>query len=140
MNQEVRDLAGNLLFEGRSLDRMMFTRELNPGQLEIIREIVTGGTSADLDTALYGDVMANYTVVKNLDGSFSVTHSTVTVGTISALTGKTLQSYSIAGRSFAFRTPAEAKQAADGAKHEMLNLLGRAESGAALIDHSGGRW
>ena len=56
------------------------------------------------------------------------------------LTGKTLQSYSIAGRSFAFRTPADAKQAADGAKHEMLNLLGRAESGAALIDHSGGRW
>ncbi len=56
------------------------------------------------------------------------------------LTGKTLQSYSIAGRSFAFRSPADAKQAANGAMFELRNLLGLVGGSVAYADLSGGRY
>ena len=44
----------------------------NPGQLQIVREILTG--TADFDTANFSDVRANYTVITGDDGVITVTH------------------------------------------------------------------
>ena len=44
----------------------------NPGQLQIVREILTG--TADFDTANFSDVAANYSVVTGDDGVTTVTH------------------------------------------------------------------
>ena len=44
----------------------------NPGQLQIVREILTG--TADFDTANFSDVAANYAVVTGDDGVTTVTH------------------------------------------------------------------
>ena len=53
----------------------MFDRTLNPGQLEIVREIVDGNATGDIDTAVYTDVVDNYTFTRNADGSVTVDHS-----------------------------------------------------------------
>ena len=44
----------------------------NPGQLQIVREILTG--TGDFDTANFSDVRANYAVVAGDDGVITVTH------------------------------------------------------------------
>ena len=44
----------------------------NPGQLQIVREILTG--TADFDTANFSDVAANYSIVTGDDGVTTVTH------------------------------------------------------------------
>ncbi|WP_114948334.1 peroxidase family protein [Microvirga calopogonii] len=62
-------------FGGRTLQQTMFDRTLNPGQLSIVREIVDGGQDSDVDVAVYTDVMANYTVTRNEDGSITVEHN-----------------------------------------------------------------
>ncbi|MGO4525956.1 peroxidase family protein [Microvirga sp. 2MCAF35] len=69
-------------FGGKTLDALMLSATLNPGQLSIVREIVDGdlGNSA-VDVAVYGDVRANYTITSNADGSITVQHVTVTVET-----------------------------------------------------------
>ncbi|MFC1459360.1 peroxidase family protein, partial [Microvirga arabica] len=62
-------------FGGKTLQQTMFDRTLNPGQLSIVREIVDGGKEGDIDTAVYFDVMANYTITRNEDGSITVEHN-----------------------------------------------------------------
>jgi Ca2+-binding RTX toxin-like protein len=66
-------------FGGKTLDALMLSATLNPGQLSIVREVVDGGKTGDIDTAVYGDVRANYVITSNADGSISVEHVTVTV-------------------------------------------------------------
>ncbi|QQR39259.1 peroxidase family protein [Devosia rhizoryzae] len=63
-------------FGGRTLDALMFTRTVNPGQLSIVREIVDGdvGNTAE-DIAVFSDVFANYTITRNADGSITVDHT-----------------------------------------------------------------
>jgi Ca2+-binding RTX toxin-like protein len=68
-------------FGGKTLDALMLSATLNPGQLSIVREIVDGNKAGDIDTAVYGDVRANYVITSNADGSISVQHVTVTVET-----------------------------------------------------------
>jgi Ca2+-binding RTX toxin-like protein len=69
-------------FGGKTLDALMLSATLNPGQLSIVREIVDGDlNNTDNDVAVYGDVRANYTFTKNADGSFTVEHVDVTVET-----------------------------------------------------------
>ena len=69
-------------FGGKTLDALMLSATLNPGQLSIVREIVDGDMdNTATDVAVYGDLMANYTVTSNDDGSVTVEHVTVTVET-----------------------------------------------------------
>ena len=63
-------------FDGRSLDELMFDRTVNPGQLEIVREIVDGDVAnTSTDVAVYRDVVENYTFTRNADGSITVAHT-----------------------------------------------------------------
>lgn len=75
MAQKVYDAGGNLLFGGRTLDALVFDRTINPGNLSIVREILDGNVAGDIDTAVYTDVVDNYTFTRNADGSITVDHS-----------------------------------------------------------------
>ena len=80
MNSQVVDLDGNVMFGGKILSQLMLSRELNPGQLSIVREILDGNKVGDADVAVYRDVLSNYSFVRNADGSTTVTHNAVLVG------------------------------------------------------------
>ena len=62
---------------GKSLFELLTERTLNPGQLQIVREILTSPEGTD--TAVFRDVADNYDIAGNADGSVTVAH--VTVGT-----------------------------------------------------------
>ena len=48
-------------FGGKTLDALMLSATLNPGQLSIVREIVDGDMdNTATDVAVYGDLRANY--------------------------------------------------------------------------------
>jgi Ca2+-binding RTX toxin-like protein len=67
----------------------MFSGEIKPAQLQVVREIVaTGSSSADVDTAAYWDVRANYTINANEDGSLTVSHTTVGAAIVDPTTGR----------------------------------------------------
>lgn len=54
----------------------MVAGEINPGQLSIVRELLDGDAdNSDVDTAVYTDVFANYTITRNADGSVTVDHT-----------------------------------------------------------------
>ncbi|MCP2020160.1 UNVERIFIED_ORG: Ca2+-binding RTX toxin-like protein [Pseudomonas reinekei] len=53
---------------------LMLNGTYNPGQLQIVREILTA-TGPDFDTALFSGNLADYTVVENVNGTFTVTDS-----------------------------------------------------------------
>ena len=61
----------------------LLSGEINPSQLSIVREILQS-TSAetDLDTAVYNGNRADYTVVRNADDSYTVTHANVLAGVV----------------------------------------------------------
>ncbi|GEP12549.1 peroxidase family protein [Methylobacterium gnaphalii] len=62
---------------GKSLFELMVDRQINPSQLNIVREIVTTGVSAaDVDTAVFNDVRANYTITRGASGVLTVAHTT----------------------------------------------------------------
>ncbi len=90
----------NATLNGKSLVELMFNGTLNPGQLQITREILNsddslagplGTTNAvgDIDVAMFSDIQANYTIEGanalegiaaedvDLDGYISVTHNVV---------------------------------------------------------------
>ncbi|WP_210482681.1 peroxidase family protein [Microvirga antarctica] len=81
MSSKVFNASGQELFGGRTLDALMFDATLNPGQLHIVREILDGNEAGDVDVAVYGDSVDNYTFVRNGDGSVTVEHVTVTAET-----------------------------------------------------------
>ncbi|MGF6691720.1 Ca2+-binding RTX toxin-like protein [Metapseudomonas resinovorans] len=66
------ELRFNSLVE---LQTRMFNRELNPGQLEIVREILFTNDASDRDVALFSDLAENYDRTRNDDGSWSVVHA-----------------------------------------------------------------
>lgn len=52
---------------------------INPGQLQIVREIVTTGASAnDIDVAVFAGNRADYTITRNANGSVTVTDNDTT--------------------------------------------------------------
>ena len=53
----------------------LLSGEINPGQLQIVREILDGGKMGDIDTAVYRGNFSEYTIVLNGDGSRTITHS-----------------------------------------------------------------
>ncbi len=83
---------GNAAWAGKSLFDLLVSRTIVPSQMHIVREIVTDGVSAqDTDIAAFNDVLANYTISFNPDGSITVTHDTVSV-VVDPLTGRNLVS------------------------------------------------
>ncbi|MFC5068709.1 peroxidase family protein [Flaviflagellibacter deserti] len=79
-------------WRGHALFELLVNRTIVPTQMQIVREIVdTGATATDEDIAFFNDVRANYTVERNTDGSFTVTHVTVSV-VIDPLTERNLVS------------------------------------------------
>ncbi|OYY96401.1 MAG: hypothetical protein B7Y42_09275, partial [Polaromonas sp. 28-63-22] len=67
------------LFSVDSLNEVrsrLLSGELNPGQLQIVREILQSTTAAtDVDTAVYGGLRSEYTITSNIDGTRNVTHT-----------------------------------------------------------------
>ena len=63
-----------------TLASQMFAGTINPGQLQIVREIKTANGAGDIDVAVFSDIRANYTIVSNANGTVTVTHTTVTDG------------------------------------------------------------
>jgi Ca2+-binding RTX toxin-like protein len=55
----------------------VFTGEINPGDINIIREIANDAESGDVDTAVYGQSMLDYTIVDLGDGYTRVEHTNV---------------------------------------------------------------
>jgi hypothetical protein len=64
-------------YAGRSLSALMIDRLIVPSQLHIVREILDGGQEGDVDTAVFWDVVQNYTIELNEDGAYVVTHNVV---------------------------------------------------------------
>ncbi|MBD8629355.1 heme peroxidase [Oxalobacteraceae sp. CFBP 8753] len=53
----------------------MLNGTINPGQLRIIREIITDpAAKSDTDTAVYSDLYSNYDLSRNADGTWTVAH------------------------------------------------------------------
>ncbi|MER2264447.1 DUF4214 domain-containing protein, partial [Methylobacterium oxalidis] len=74
-------------FGGTTLDALMLSRTLNPGQLSIVREVVkddgrTPAGALDNDVAVYSDVVDNYTFGRNSDGSIRVSHDVLSAGIV----------------------------------------------------------
>lgn len=75
--------------ELRSIDSLgeirgeLLNGSINPGQLRIMREVLTADGTDDVDTAIFSDDAANYDITANADGSFTVVHArgTLTDGT-----------------------------------------------------------
>ncbi|WP_302172817.1 peroxidase family protein [uncultured Hydrogenophaga sp.] len=64
------------LYNGRTLDNLMFDRTLSPGQLFIIREVLDGdANNTGVDTAVFRGNFAEYDIDWNEDGSATVTHA-----------------------------------------------------------------
>lgn len=78
-------------WEGKSLFELMVARTIVPNQLHIVREVLTAPTAGDTDIAAFNDVLANYTITGNGDGSITVTHNTVSA-VIDPLTERALVS------------------------------------------------
>ncbi|MBL0407568.1 heme peroxidase, partial [Microvirga aerilata] len=62
-------------FGGKTLDALMLSRTLNPGQLSIVREIVKDDGMGDIDTAVFWDVQDNYSISLGDNGSIIVSHT-----------------------------------------------------------------
>ena len=69
----------------------LFSGEIKPSQLQVVREIVDGGKAGDVDTAVYYDNFENYEVTFNADGSVTVAHTDPTAGVIDPVTGRNLE-------------------------------------------------
>jgi Ca2+-binding RTX toxin-like protein len=95
LTAQVIDAQGNLLYGGRSLESLLFSRDIRPSQLEAVREIVDGGKAGDVDTAVYWDVRENYAFTRNADGSVTVEHVTETAGAINPASGQNYENEGI---------------------------------------------
>ena len=83
--------AGAPSWIGKSLFELMVSRTIVPNQLHIVREILDHDTANTfVDTAVFNDVRANYTITDNRDGSYTITQNAVTVGAIDPVTGNNL--------------------------------------------------
>jgi Ca2+-binding RTX toxin-like protein len=76
----VQSIAGNLTLNGvtKTLPQWMLDGTINPGQLNIVREILHDDTGSD--TAVYWDGIENYAITRNMDGRLIVEHVTQTDG------------------------------------------------------------
>lgn len=91
LTSQIRDSAGNLMYQGRTLESLLFSRDIRPSQMEARREIIDGGKAGDIDTAVYWDVVENYGFTRNADGSITVEHVQESDAPADPLTGRNLQ-------------------------------------------------
>lgn len=63
-----------------TLAARMFSGEINPGRLSIVRTIRSADGAGDTDVAVFSDIRANYTVSTDVTGTVTVTHVTVSDG------------------------------------------------------------
>lgn len=71
------DGTGAEIFSATSMTQLMtqmFNGIYNPGQLVVVREILTADGSDDVDTAVFTDDRANYDITFNVDGTITVAH------------------------------------------------------------------
>ncbi|WP_426216137.1 peroxidase family protein [Methylobacterium sp. NFXW15] len=94
---------GPLYLGGMTLQEALMTRAVNPGQLNIVREIVDAGQGTDVDTAVFSDVRANYTITNLGDGSFRVDHTGFVAGAAGRLSDGTDTLHNIERAQFADR-------------------------------------
>jgi Animal haem peroxidase/RTX calcium-binding nonapeptide repeat (4 copies) len=74
---------------------------INPGQLQAVREIINDSMSTDGlaqadDVAVFNDISANYTITRNVDGSITVTHDTISAGLLNSDGIDTLRNMEVA--------------------------------------------
>ncbi len=50
----------------------MFAGDVDPGDLRIVREILTPGANTDTDTAVFRNPLNTYTITHNANGSITV--------------------------------------------------------------------
>ncbi|MBX3510675.1 MAG: hypothetical protein KF700_05700 [Hyphomonadaceae bacterium] len=72
----------------KKLTSWMIEGAINPGTLQIVREILDGDQAGDEDTAVYWDVRDNYDITQNADGSLTISHITQTAGAVDPLSGR----------------------------------------------------
>ncbi len=53
----------------------IFDGTYNPGQLRIVREIITETANSDIDVAIFSDLRANYDITYNANGTVTVNHA-----------------------------------------------------------------
>ena len=68
--------AGDPSWVGKSLAQLLTDRVISPSQMHIVREILDGGQVGDVDTAVFWDVVQNYTVTQE-DGAYVIRHDTL---------------------------------------------------------------
>ena len=73
------------------IQNRLFSGEIKPSQLQVVREILDGGKAGDVDTAVYYDNFANYEITYNADGSVTVSHVDPSAGVIDPDTGRNLE-------------------------------------------------
>jgi Ca2+-binding RTX toxin-like protein len=59
----------------KELSASIFAGTINPGQLQIVREIVSAPPSLDLDIARFSGNRADYDISQNQDGTYTVSHA-----------------------------------------------------------------
>ena len=64
----------------QELAPLMLAGTYNPGQLVIVRQVLDADAGGSFDTARFSGVRANYTVVNNLDGTWTITDNVGTDG------------------------------------------------------------
>ena len=53
---------------------VVLSRQVDPGQIVIVRELLSDPAADDVDTAVFSDVGANYTITRADDGTVTVAH------------------------------------------------------------------
>ena len=71
-SQYLRNAQGNLT--GPTLQQAVFAGTVDPGDIVAVREILTPAPGTAIDTAVFSDALANYTITSNPDGSTTVSH------------------------------------------------------------------
>jgi Ca2+-binding RTX toxin-like protein len=71
-HQYLHTVSGALT--GPTLQKAVMAGSVDPGNIVIVRELLNDANPTDVDTALFSDVRANYTITPNGDGSTVVSH------------------------------------------------------------------
>ncbi|MGO4671210.1 hypothetical protein AB4118_34020, partial [Bosea sp. 2RAB26] len=70
--------TGNANWDGKSVADLMRTGQINPGQLEAVREIISDGALAtDTDVAVFHGSRADFTLTRNANGTVTVVDTVV---------------------------------------------------------------
>jgi Ca2+-binding RTX toxin-like protein len=74
---EVAALGLGPQWANKSLFELMVARQITPAQMKIVREVIDSNDSTSVDVAVFNDVIENYTITHNANGSVTVTQNVV---------------------------------------------------------------